>query len=135
MAVQWSGTLRNAILDAWGTAIGNSAIIRIYTGAMPANVATSTTGTLLVEFDLASTWNSAAASGAKSLSSLPVSATSVATGVAGYYRIFASDGTTVHEQGVVTGTGLGGDLTIDITTITSGQTVQITTFTKTAPGA
>ena len=139
MTVQWSTTLRNALLDQWQTTIGTSAKIEIFSGSMPANVAAATTGTKLAEFDLASNWASAASAGSKSLSSLPLSTTGqsgAGSGTnAGYYRIFASDGTTCHEQGTITITGGGGDLTLDNVSIASGQTVNITAFSKTAPGA
>jgi hypothetical protein len=137
MTVQWSTTLRNALLDQIATTIGTSAKIMVYTGSQPANVAASEAGTLLVEFDLASTYSDAASSGTKNIcktASLPVSATAGASGTAAHYRMYASDGTTCHEQGSITATGGGGDFTIDNTTIVSGQTVQITGFTKTAPG-
>lgn len=135
MTVQWGTTLRNALLDQIETTIGVSAKIQVLTGAQPANCATASSGTLLVEFDLASDWASNASAGSKALSSTPISATAVAAGTAGYYRIFDSTLTTCHEQGSVTATGGGGDATIDNVTIANGQTVQITSWTKTAPGA
>lgn len=135
MTVQWSTTLRNALLDQIETTINTSAKLMVYTGSQPANCAASEAGTLLVEFDLASDWAAAASGGSKAFNNTPVSATAAATGTAAHYRIYASDGTTCHEQGSVTATGLGGDATIDNTSIVSGQTVQITAFTKTAPGA
>lgn len=135
MAVQYSTALRNLWLDDWETTVGTSAKIYIRTGSKPANCAASDTGTLLVEFDLGSDWASDASSGLKSLSSLPALATAVATGIAAHYRIKDSSGTTCHEQGTVTATGDGGDVTIDSTSISSGQSVQIVTWTKTAPGA
>lgn len=135
MTVQWGTTLRNALLDQIETTIGTSAKIQVLTGAQPANCATASSGTLLVEFDLASDWASNASAGSKALSSTPISATAVAAGTAGYYRIFDSTLTTCHEQGSITATGGGGDVTIDNTTIANGQTVQITSWTKTAPGA
>lgn len=135
MTVQWGTTLRNALLDQIETTIGTSAKIQVLTGAQPANCATASSGTLLVEFDLASDWASNASAGSKALSSTPISATAVAAGTAGYYRIFDSTLTTCHEQGSITATGGGGDVTIDNTTIANDQTVQITSWTKTAPGA
>jgi hypothetical protein len=105
-----------------------SAKIKVYTGAQPANCAASATGTLLVEWDLASNWASAASSGSIALSSTPLSATAVGTGTAGYYRVDAVDGTTCHMQGSVTATGGGGDLTVDNTSISSGQTANITSW-------
>jgi hypothetical protein len=135
MTVQWSGAVRNAVLDAWETAIGASAKLQIWTGAPPANCAAASTGTQLVEYALGADWAAAAGSGAKALSSLPLSVAALASGTAGYYRITDTAETTCHEQGTITATGGGGDMTIDNTSIAVGQTVQVTGFTKTAPGA
>jgi|SRR6187455_691757 len=135
MTVQWSTSVRNAILDQWETTIGTSAKLQVWTGSAPANCAAASTGTKLVEWSLASDWASAASSGSKSMSGTPVAGTASAAGTAGYYRIVDSAGTTCHEQGTVTATGGGGDMTIDNTSIANGQSVNITGFTKTAPGA
>jgi hypothetical protein len=135
MTIQYSTTLRNTWLDDWEAVLGTSAKIFIRTGPPPANCAAADSGTLLAEFDLASDWSANASGGAKTLSSLTLSTISVGTGLAGHYRITDSAGTTCHEQGTVTATGGGGDATIDNTSISSGQTVQITAWTKTAPGA
>jgi hypothetical protein len=93
MARQYSAAVRNAQADAWETAIGTSAVIKIRTGAQPATVATADSGTVLATFSLASDWCGAASAGAKVLNSLPVSTTASATGTAAHYRIYASDGT------------------------------------------
>jgi hypothetical protein len=135
MTVQWSTAMRNAIANQWAAVFGANAKLLVYSGAMPANVAAATTGTLLLEYDLASVWASAASGGAISIASLPIPTTGSNNGTAGYYRIFQSDGTTCHEQGTVTATGGGGDATIDNTTVAAGQTVQLTAYTKTTPGA
>lgn len=134
MAVQWSTAVRNARLDAWETAIGTAAKLQIYSGSAPANCATAASGTKLVEWTLASDWAAAASGGAKSMN-LPSAVNAVAGGTAGYYRIVDSAGTTCHEQGTVTATGGGGDLTVDNTSIASGQSVNLTGFTKTEAGA
>ncbi|MGA4923535.1 hypothetical protein, partial [Bacillus subtilis] len=55
-----------------------------------------------------------------------------ATGTAAHFRIYASDGTTAHIQGTVTATGGGGDLTLDNTSIASGQAIAISSFSITA---
>jgi hypothetical protein len=135
MTVQWSTAVRNAMLDAWETAIGVSAKIQIRTGAPPANCAAAATGTLLAEFALASDWAGAASAGAKSLSGVPLSTTGLAAGDAAHYRIVDNAGTTCHEQGTVSASGGGGDVTVDNVTIAASQTVQITSWQKTAPGA
>jgi hypothetical protein len=135
MALQLGTTLRNAMLDAIETSAGTAAIIKIWSGSAPSNCATADSGTKLVEFDLASDWASAASSGAKALSSTPITATAAATGTAGYFRLYDSTPTVCHMQGTVTATGGGGDVTIDSTSIASGQTISITSWSITAPGA
>lgn len=135
MTIQWSTTLRNARLDAIETAIGTSAVLKIRSGSPPATCATADSGAVLVSYSLASDWAAAASSGSKSFNNTPISATASGTGNAGHYRIYASDGTTCHEQGTVTATGGGGDMTVDNISIASGQTVNVTAFSKTEAGA
>ena len=134
MSVQYSTAVRNAIVDAIPTAMGANMILRFYTGTQPANCATAEAGTLLASWTLSSGWN-ASSGGSKSLAAVPLSATGASTGTVGHYRFYDSTGTTCHEQGTVTNTGGGGDMTIDNNSIVSTQTVQITGYTKTAPGA
>jgi len=134
MAIQLSTAVRNAMLDAIETTVGTSAKIRILTGTQPANCAAAETGSLLVQFSLASDWAANAASGSKAFSAITGTA-ATGTGTAGYYRLVDSAGTSCHEQGTITATGGGGDMTIDNTSIASGQTVNVTGWTWTEPGA
>ena len=83
MALQYSTTVRNAQLDALETAIGASAILRIYSGAMPANCAAAATGTLLAEMNLPADWMASAASGSKAKSGTWSDTAANASGVAG----------------------------------------------------
>lgn len=129
MAIQLSTTVRNAILDAVETAIGTSAVLKIRTGAAPANVGTADSGTVLATLSLPSDWMAGASSGSKALSGTWQDTSADATGTAAHFRIYASDGTTAHMQGTVTATGGGGDLTLDNTSIASGQSITITAFT------
>ena len=135
MALQFSTAYRNALLDQLATTEGGSEKIKVFTGAAPANCAAADSGTELVEWDLASSgdWN-AASGGTKTLAGLTLSATAIATGTAGYFRMYDAGGT-CHLQGTVTATGGGGDLILNNTSIANGQTVQLTGFTLTAPGA
>jgi hypothetical protein len=136
MTIDWSVALRNARLDAIETAIGVSARLRVYSGAKPANCAAALAGnTLLVDYVLASDWAGDAVAGVKTLSGLPISANGAAAGNASFYRFYASDGTTCHEQGDVTVTGGGGDMTINNISIGIGQVVRIIAFGKTESGA
>jgi hypothetical protein len=60
MTVQQSVTVRNAKLDAVETAIGVSPVLKIRTGAPPANCAAADTGTVLATCTLPSDWMAAA---------------------------------------------------------------------------
>lgn len=135
MAIQMSTALRNARLDAIETTVGTAAKVQIWSGSPPASCADSDSGTKLAEWTLASDWAGAASSGQKSLSGTPLSTTGLATGTAGHFRLKDNAGTTCHMQGTVTVTGGGGDMTVDNTSIATGQTVQITSWTWTEPGA
>lgn len=129
MAVQLGTSVRNARLDAIESIIGTSPILKIRTGAQPANCAAADTGTVLATMTLPSDWLAAASGGAKALSGTWQDASADATGTAAHFRIYDSGGSTCHVQGSV-GTS-GADLNLDSTSITSGQSVTITSFTLT----
>lgn len=137
MALQLSVAVRNGKLDAIETAIGASAVLKIYdlAAGAPADCAAAITGTVLATFTLPADWMAAAASGSKAKSGTWQDTSADAAGVADFFRIFASDGTTCHMQGTVTATGGGGDMTLDNTNIAAGQQVTITSFTLTAGNA
>ena len=135
MAFQFSTTARNAALDAIETAIGTSAVLKIRSGSAPADCGTADSGTVLATLNLPSDWLAAASGGSKSKSGTWEDASADATGTAAHFRIYASDGTTVHMQGTITATGGGGDMTLDNTSIASAQQVTITSFTLSAGGA
>lgn len=131
MAVQLSVAVRNARLDAIETAIGTAAVMKIRTGAAPANVAAADSGTVLATLSLPSDWLAAASSGSKAKSGTWEDASADAAGTAAHFRIYASDGTTAHLQGTVTATGGGGDLTVDNVSFAAGQTFTVTSFSLT----
>ena len=127
MALQFSDTVRNARLDAIETAIGVSAVLKIRTGAAPANCAAADTGTVLATLSLPSDWMAAASGASKAKSGTWQDASADATGTAAHFRLYASDGTTCHAQGTV-GTS-GTDMIVDNTSLNSGQSFTINTFT------
>lgn len=132
MTVQWSDTLRNAILDQITTTLGASWKLKLRSGAQPATVATASSGTIIATFTPTA---AAASTGSKTMvTGAPIQVAASATAVIGHYELTTS-ADVVHERGSVTATGGGGDMTVDNTSVTSGQIVQITAFTKTAPGA
>lgn len=133
MALQFETVLRNTQLDAIETAAGASAKLSIYTGSPPAACATADSGTKLITITLPSDWMAAASGGTKAKSGTwSGTATAGSAATPGYFRIKDSTDTTCYLQGTC---GIGsGDLSFD-GTITSGQTVTISTFTLTAGGA
>lgn len=132
MTLQYSTLVRNAKLDAVETAIGVSAVLKIRTGAAPANPAAADSGTVLATLNLPSDWMAAASGGTKAKAGTWEDLSADATGTAAHFRLYASDGTTCHAQGTVTITAGGGDMTVDSTAFTIGQAVTITAFTLTA---
>lgn len=129
MTLQLSTSVRNARLDTIESTIGTSAILKIRTGAAPADCATADSGTVLATLNLPSDWMAAASGGSKAKSGTWSDTSADATGTAAHFRIYDSGGTTCHLQGTVTATGGGGDMELDNTSIASGQTVTIVTFT------
>jgi hypothetical protein len=135
MAIQNSVAARNARLDSFETVVGTSPILRVFSGAMPASCAAASSGTLLAEMTLPSDWLAAASGGSKAKSGTWEDLSANAAGTMGYYRIFDSAGTVCHEQGTITLTAGGGDMTVDNTNVQAGQSFTITGYTKTAGNA
>lgn len=136
MAVTKTTAVKNTALDSGLDAVFNSGKFRIYTGSPP-GAAAAATGTLLVDIALPADAFGAAASSSKAKAGT-WSVAAAATGTAGYFRIVTSSDTnaaTENEsriEGTVTATAGGGDVTLDNTSITSGQTVTMNSFNLTA---
>lgn len=135
MTLQISVAVRNAMLDIIESTVSTSAVLKIRTGAQPANCAAEDTGTVLATINLPSDWMAASDAGSKALSGTWQDASADATGTAAHFRVYASDGTTCHMQGSVTATGAGGDMTLDNTSVAAGQSITISSFTLTAGNA
>jgi hypothetical protein len=127
MALRYSTAVRNAKLDAIETAVGTSAVLKIRTGAAPANVAAADSGTVLATVSLPSDWMAAASSGSKAKSGTWEDTSADASGTAEHFRIYASDGTTAHIQGTV-GTS-GADMIVNSVDFNVGQNFIVNTFT------
>jgi hypothetical protein len=131
MTLQLSTTVRNARLDVIESTIGTSAVLKIRSGAAPANCGTADSGTVLATCTLPSDWMAAASGGSKAKSGTWEDTSADATGTAAHFRLYASDGTTCHAQGTVTATGGGGDMTVDNVSFAAAQAFTITGFTLT----
>lgn len=135
MAIQLSTAVRNARLDAIEVTAGVSAILKIATGAQPANCAAAASGTILATITLPSDWMGAASGGTKALSGTWEDTSADNAGTAAHWRLYASDGTTCHAQGTVTATGGGGDMTVDNVVFAAAQDFKVTAFTLTDANA
>ncbi len=131
MALKLSETVRNSRLDAIEAAIGTDAVLKIRTGAPPANISDADSGTVLATLTLPTDWMAAAAGGQKAKSGTWEDTQADAAGTAGHFRVYASDGVTQHLQGTVSASGGGGDMELDNVVIAQNQKVTITGFTLT----
>jgi hypothetical protein len=133
MSLQYSVEARNARADAGIAAIvGNAGLLRIYTGAVPVDCATAASGTKLSEQVLGSPFAPAAVAGVQS-PALPANANVLATGIAGYWRVYLADGTTCVIQGSVGASGA--DMNLNTIALVIGGPVQINDWSFTEGGA
>jgi hypothetical protein len=128
MAFQYSVAVRNSRLDAVETAIGVSAVLKVFSGAEPANCAAADPTGLLCTITLPADWLAAASGGTKAKAGVWSGAAS-GSGTAASWRIYDSSGTVCHIQGNTT------DMTFDNTNIATGQTMTVNSFTLTAGNA
>lgn len=125
--MQYSVAVNNARLDQIETTTGASAKLRIFSGSVPANCAAADSGTLLCEITLPADWMNAASAASKTLLGTWQGTASAGSGATPtHFRIWNNAGSTCHAQGTC---GVGsGELQVN-GTITSGQTVTVTSFT------
>ncbi len=131
MATRTAVAARNASLSAMNTRLANS-IIRIYTGAQPATPETAASGTLLAELTHGATAGSVTG-GVWTASAITGDSAANASGTAGWFRKFQSDGTTVEYDGAVGEGGSGAEMILSDTDIVVGGAVNITSDTYTLP--
>lgn len=128
MANTLKTTTKNSVLDnLYDTLFGTSPVLEIRSGAGagPDNAAT---GTLGVSITAPSTAFAAASGGSKAKTGTWSAAASNAI-TAAHYRL-KNTGDTVREEGTVTLTGSGGDMTLDNTNMTATQVVTVTAYTR-----
>jgi hypothetical protein len=125
-------------LSTAGRNAAANAITALLNGGGKLQLATDGTfGTILAEFNLATTAFNAASNGTAAIPSA-LSATASATGAAEAYRFISSaSAEVITESGTdaISGTGEGGKLVLaqGNTAINSGQSITINTFTLTMP--
>lgn len=134
----FSDTFAKTSLDA-GCLLANSGKLRVYTGTQPTDANTALgSQTLLGEFTMPSTaFGASIATGtAPNRAAVATAGTiadivAVGTGTATWFRLLKSDGTTVLMDGSV-GTS-GADLNLTDVTITTGETMRVTSYTLSNP--
>ena len=124
MAPRTSLTSRNASLTAMVTRLNNG-YLRIYTGSQPATPETAASGTLLADLRFGAT-SGTVSGGIFTANAITQDTSADATGTAGWFRCFQSDGTTVEFDGLA-----GAELVLDNYDIVAGGTVSITALTYT----
>jgi hypothetical protein len=136
--MQESTRVRNARLDAIEATIGASAVLKLRSGAAPANCAAADSGTVVASMQLPADYFSNAAAGVKSMLGTWQDTAADNTNPGGgamHWRLYASDGTTCDLQGTVTVTGGGGEVQLQNLSINAGQPINITAFDLTAANA
>ena len=122
MALAYSTTVRNAMLDTITSNAGASAKLRFYDGTRPATGGAVTT--LLAELTCNATFAPAASGGVLTLNAI-TGANASATGTATWFRIVTSGAVFVLDGSVGTS---GSDLNMTTTSFVSGQPVAVSSF-------
>jgi hypothetical protein len=126
MAFQYGVTLRTNQVAQIQSTIGTSGTMKIFSGSEPANCAAADPSGLLATITLPSTFLTSSGGVTTISPGGGWSAAASATGTAACFRMY--DGSSVcHVQGNTTT-----DLVLNNTSITSGQTITITSFSVTA---
>lgn len=137
MVRKHSARVRNALANAFEDTIGGAPTLEIRTGAPPASASDADSGTLIASGVLPADWLQAASGGQKVLNGTWTVVGLPAAGggtVAGHFRIKGTGGV-VDDQGTITITGGGGDMTMDNPNIANGQSSTVTVYTIIIGGA
>ena len=123
MALAYSTTVRNGMLDQITSAIGASGLLRIYDGTRPASGGTATT--LLAQLALSATSAPAASGGILTFNAITQDSSADATGTATWGRVTTSGGTFVIDFSISTS---GSDMNMTTTSIVATQPVSCSSF-------
>jgi hypothetical protein len=135
MATRIATATRNAAADAVVDRldVGGAGSVEVRSGSQPATADDTATGTLLATVTLPATAFGSASGGVATANAISA-VTAAASGTAGWFRAKSGGGSTVLD-GSITATGGGGDMTLNNTSLTSGVSFQVTSWTVTMPAA
>jgi hypothetical protein len=126
MPLRLNATLRNNIAAAIVSFAGPNAILRIYSGTQPVVGGAAHTETLLAELTCnASAFGGAGLNGTATINAITQDSNANATGVATWFRLFQSNGTTWVADGSVSDPAGAGDIKLSTTSIQLGGTVSL----------
>lgn len=135
MTVRFPDAVREDRADVINARAGTGALIRIYSGTQPATADTTASGTLLAELTVSGAFGTVSSEGVLTVGAVTQDSSANATGTAGWFRVVASNGTTVVIDGSVTATGGGGQLQLNSLAIVATEPVEVDSFVITEGGA
>lgn len=121
----------NAVVDLLDAGAG-AGYVEIRTGTQPATVDSAATGTLLGTLPLSDPAFGSATGGVATAGAITSDTNADASGTAGWFRAYDSNGTAVID-GSCSGSGGGGDMEFDDPAIVAGGTINISSWTYTQP--
>lgn len=127
--LKYKGTLKNARLDQITSALGASALLRLYSGTQPTNPDSALSGnTLLAEQACSATFAAAASGGVLTANAITADSSADATGTATWGTLCKADGTRIIDFSVGTASA---DLILNTTSIVAGAQVSTSSLTIT----
>lgn len=135
MALKLSVNVRNSRLDAienYVNGLTGTVKLRFYSGAVPSDP-TAVPGTMLCSITLPVDWMAAASNGSKAKLGSWTGTGDANAGsgtTTSYFRILTDNAGTLtyHLQGTVAATGGSADMIVDNASISSGQSITVTSF-------
>jgi hypothetical protein len=121
MALQFGVLARNGLLNSINTSLGGDATLKLFTGAVPANCAAADPAGPFCTMNLPGTPFAPASAGSVTLAGTWSVAAS-GTGTAQSWRIYDSAGLCQAQGNVTT------DLVLNNNSISTGQTITVTSF-------
>jgi hypothetical protein len=112
------------------TMVGSSPVVKLITGAVPVTIEDDDPGVVIATISLPSDWADVqVAGGVVSVVKVGTwSGTASGSGVPTHFKICATGGDPCYAMSTVTGSGGGGFMIISTSSLASGNTVTITSF-------